>query len=110
MINSGTQPIQNLCVMAKHSSDPAERIEWSHYWIEKGLKAVEKVLVKCSGKYCVGDEITMADCCLVPQVYNAINRFNVDMEQCPTILRIVKCLEQHEAFVVSRPDNQPDAQ
>ena len=71
MINSGTQPIQNLSVMIKHSDDPAERSEWSRFWIEKGLRGVEAVLGNSAGKYCVGDEVTMADCCLIPQLYNA---------------------------------------
>ena len=99
MINSGTQPIQNLSVMNYHSTDQKEKSEWSRHFIEKGLKgkatnhirdlninslkvamkhltvfmfsAVEKILEHTSGKYCVGNSITMADCCLVPQVYNA---------------------------------------
>ena len=64
---------------------------------------------KSGGKYCVGDEITMADCCLIPQVYNA-NRFKVDMKQFPNINRIVQNLEQVKAFVRAHPDNQPDKQ
>uniref|UniRef100_H2B647 Glutathione S-transferase zeta n=1 Tax=Paracyclopina nana TaxID=565004 RepID=H2B647_PARNA len=109
VINSGTQPIQNLSVMKKHSSDQAERNEWSRFWIEKGLRGVEAKLEKHSGKYCVGDTITMADCCLIPQVYNA-NRFAVSMEHFHNINRIVACLEKHEAFIAAHPDSQPDAQ
>ena len=52
----------------------------------------------------------MADCCLVPQVYNAANRFKVDMKQFPNINRIVQNLEQVKAFVRAHPDNQPDKQ
>merc|ERR1739848_432785 len=66
VINSGTQPIQNLSVMNKHSSEQAARVEWSRFWIEKGLRSVEQFLTKSSGKFCVGDQVTMADCCLVP--------------------------------------------
>ena len=62
-----------------------------------------------SGKYCIGDDITMADCCLIPQVYNA-NRFKVDMNQFPNITRIVQTLEKNDAFVAAHPDNQPDKQ
>ena len=51
----------------------------------------------------------MADCCLIPQVYNA-NRFKVDMNQFPNITRIVQTLENIEAFVAAHPDNQPDKQ
>ena len=71
VINAGTQPVQNLSVMNKHSSDPSERTKWSHFWIEKGLQSVEILLNKSSGTCCVGDNFSMADCCLVPQVYNA---------------------------------------
>ena len=70
-----------------------------------------QVLVsKSRGKYCVGDQITMADCCLVPQVYNAANRFKVDMKQFPNINQIVQNLEQVKAFIAAHPDNQPDKQ
>ena len=91
VINAGTQPIQNLSVMVKHSSDQSERVKWSHFWIEKGLQSVEILIEKCSGNFCVGDTLTMADCCLVPQVYNA-NRFKVDMNQFPNIDKLA-CLQ-----------------
>nr|APH81356.1 GST zeta [Tigriopus kingsejongensis] len=71
IIGSGTQPVQNLSVMKMARDDPAQRVEWSHYWIRQGLSAVESVLSQTAGRYCVGDEVTMADCCLVPQIYNA---------------------------------------
>ena len=109
VINAGTQPIQNLSVMVKHSSEQSERVKWSHFWIEKGLQSVEILIEKCSGNFCVGDTLTMADCCLVPQVYNA-NRFKVDMNQFPNINRIMKNLESIEAFIAAHPDSQPDKQ
>ena len=95
--------------MNKHSSEPSERVKWSHFWIEKGLKSVEILLGKCSGNFCVGDDLTMADCCLVPQVYNA-NRFKVDMNQFPNINRIMLNLEKEKSFILAHPDNQPDKQ
>ena len=106
-INAGTQPLQNLSVINKYSSDPEQRKTWSQFWISKGLKVVEELLVKSSGKFCVGDQITMADCCLVPQIYNA-NRFEVDMSQFPNITRIMKSLESEKAFISAHPDNQLD--
>jgi len=109
MINSGTQPIQNLSVMNYHSTDQKERSAWSKHFIDKGLKAVEKVLEKSAGKYCVGNSISMADCCLVPQVYNA-KRFNVDMNQFPIIKEIIGNLETEDAFVKAHPQQQPDSQ
>ena len=109
VINAGTQPIQNLSVMNKVSSVQEERVKWSHFWIERGLKSVEILLSKSAGKFSVGNEITMADFCLVPQVYNA-NRFKVDMEQFPTIKEIMNNLEKIPAFIKAHPDNQPDSQ
>ena len=106
-INAGTQPLQNLSVINKYSSDPEQRKTWSQFWISKGLKVVEELLVKSSGIFCVGDQITMADCCLVPQIYNA-NRFEVDMSQFPNITRIMKSLESEKAFISAHPDNQLD--
>ena len=106
-INAGTQPLQNLSVINKYSADAGERKEWSQYWIGKGLKVVESLLAKSAGDYCVGNQVTMADCCLVPQVYNA-NRFNVDMSQFPIINRILQNLEKIDAFIAAHPDNQPD--
>lgn len=71
-----------------------------------------------SGKYCVGDTITLADCCLVPQVYNASmnllnfihsqDRFQVDMSKFPTIVRVNEELSKLDAFKAAHPDNQPD--
>lgn len=69
---------------------------------------LEKVVERTSGKYCVGDSVTLADCCLVPQVYNAL-RFSVDMSQFPTISRLNETLSQLPAFKQAHPDAQPDA-
>ena len=106
-INAGTQPLQNLSVINRYSSDPEQRKTWSQFWISKGLKVVEELLVKSSGNFCVGDQITMADCCLVPQIYNA-KRFEVDMSHFPNITRIMKSLELEKAFIYAHPDSQPD--
>ena len=68
LISSGIQPMQNLSVMMKHSQDQEENASWSKHWITIGFQALEKVLEGTAGKFCVGDNISMADCCLVPQV------------------------------------------
>lgn len=72
IIISGVQPLQNTGVL-NYIGDvfgDKEKV-WAQHWIFKGFTALEKLLTDCAGKYCVGDEITLADCCLVPQVYNA---------------------------------------
>jgi maleylacetoacetate isomerase len=69
IISSGIQPLQNLIVLI-HVGEEKKK-EWAQHWITRGFRAVEKLLSTSAGKYCVGDEITLADCCLVPQVFNA---------------------------------------
>ncbi|XP_070520735.1 probable maleylacetoacetate isomerase 2 [Cardiocondyla obscurior] len=105
VIVSGIQPLQNVSLL-KHIEDKRKR-EWPKYWITRGFTAVEKLLSSSAGKYCVGDEITLADCCLVPQIYNA-RRFNVNLEPFPTILKVDHHLENHPAFTATHPRNQPD--
>lgn len=72
IIMSGIQPMQNsgpLRLVSKYTD--GNEMEWIHHWINKGFAALEKLLLSHAGKYCVGDEITLADCCLVPMVLNA---------------------------------------
>lgn len=107
MIAADIQPIQNLSVLEYVGDE--KRAEWARFWIERGLQAVERVLVRTAGAYCVGDALSLADLCLVPQVYNA-KRFAVDMTQFPTIVRVAEALELLPAFAAAHPDAQPDKQ
>lgn len=104
IIGSGIQPLQNLSVLQKVGEG---KMEWGHFYINKGFVALEQVLAKSAGKYSVGDEISFADCCLVPQVFNA-NRFKVDMAAFPTISRVHDALSSLETFKAAHPTNQPD--
>ncbi|XP_078134548.1 maleylacetoacetate isomerase isoform X1 [Sander vitreus] len=104
VIASGIQPLQNLYVIQKIG---AEKVQWAQHFIDRGFQALEPILKQTAGKYCVGDEISMADICLVPQVYNA-ERFKVDVRQYPTIKRLNQTLLEIEAFKVSNPSCQPD--
>ncbi|GAB9473400.1 Maleylacetoacetate isomerase [Globisporangium polare] len=115
IIGADIQPIQNLAVMTKVTESlPAEekgakKVEWAHYWIDRGFVGLEQELKLTAGTYCVGDDVTLADVYLVPQVYNA-HRFNVDMSKFPTIARVAKELEQVAAFEKAHPSQQPDVQ
>ena len=116
LVSSGIQSVQNLRVLKYVMSmfdDAATKQEkkmtWGRHWIAKGFEALERELAECSGTYCVGDAVTLADICLVPQVYNA-NRFKVDMSRFPNIVRINAALEQLAAFKAAAPDQMPDAQ
>ena len=118
-----TQPLQNLRVMkyfaqqCQNSSGSATtavseqdlKVKWARYWIQTGLEALEVALAETAGKFCYGDNITLADVCLVPQVYNA-RRFGVEMGKMPLIVRIDAALSVVPAFIASHPDQCPDAQ
>ncbi|XP_076441760.1 maleylacetoacetate isomerase-like [Babylonia areolata] len=104
VINSGIQPLQNLKTLAEFGD---KKMEWGKTVISRGFDAFEKMLTSTAGKYCVGDEVTIADLCLIPQCYNA-QRFSVDMSSYPTIVRIKEALEKLPAFIAADFKNQPD--
>ncbi|XP_072618200.1 maleylacetoacetate isomerase isoform X2 [Vulpes vulpes] len=105
LIVSGIQPLQNLSVLKQLRQE--NNLPWAQKAISSGFEALEQILQGTAGKYCVGDEVTMADLCLVPQVANA-ERFEVDLTPYPAISRINKTLLTLEAFQVSHPCRQPD--
>lgn len=106
-------PLNNLRVLQyfEHtwSVPQAERDEWVRHWIGEGFAAVEALLDDhvATGEFCEGDTPTIADCCLVPQVYNA-RRFGVDVSRYPTIARIEAGCLALPAFDAARPERQPD--
>ncbi|KAA2285385.1 maleylacetoacetate isomerase [Arenimonas fontis] len=115
MIACDVHPLNNLRVLQylENTLGLAQeaRDAWVRHWVAAGLSAVEQVLEDnpSTGTFCDGEVPTLADCCLVPQVYNA-ERFKVDMTPYPTIRRIVgECLAL-DAFDKARPEHQPDAQ
>jgi len=106
-------PLNNLRVLQYfdrewHVPQP-ERDEWVRHWIVEGFLAVEAMLTDhpATGRFCEGDRPTLADCCLVPQVYNA-RRFGVDLNPFPTIARIEEACLKLPAFDAARPERQPD--
>ncbi len=112
-IASEIQPLNNLAVLHylknEMQQDGAAINGWYVNWIARGFSAVESWL-SCaqSGLYCHGDSPTMADCFLVPQVYNA-ERFSCDLEPYPNIRRIVAQCRSLAAFDKAAPENQADA-
>jgi maleylacetoacetate isomerase len=90
------------------SADARER--WTRHWIEEGFHSFEALVAghPSAGRFCEGDTPTIADICLIPQVYNA-QRFGVDMELFPEIQRITASCLELDAFERARPENQPDA-
>jgi len=92
-----------------HSEE--EKNAWYRHWIDDGFKGIEGLLAGSSstGIFCHGDKSGLADCCLVPQVFNA-RRFNCDLSAFPTINRITEACEKLPAFIAAAPANQPDAE
>ncbi len=83
---------------------------WYRHWIAEGFQVMEALLVqeRKNGKYCYRDQVTMADCCLVPQVFNAI-LYKCDLKPYPTVMRIHEACMKLDAFVLAQPSKQPDA-
>lgn len=106
-------PLNNLRVQQYLSNslavDSKAKQGWIDYWMTAGFAAIEKQLAHSSGEYCFADEVTVADICLVAQVYNA-HRFNVAMEAYPLINKVVENCNKLPAFIAALPENQADAQ
>jgi maleylacetoacetate isomerase len=108
-------PLNNTRVM-RYLKQPLEideqrRGEWSRHWIALGFTALERVLAQggMAGACCYGDAPTLADCCLIPQAFNA-QRVNCPLEPFPTIRRIYEHCMQLESFARAAPAAQSDAE
>lgn len=108
LINADTQPLQNMTPQLMHSDDPEKRKAWAQYFINAGLNAYEKILESfeiqtgIQSRYSVGDQLTLADLCLVPQCYNA-DRFGVSLETFPRIQKIREMAMQHPTYTLAEP-------
>lgn len=104
----GIQPIQNLVVQQYVSDVPEERQKFAAHWIERGFHATEALLAQHSGRFSVGDHPSLADLCLIPQVYNA-RRFNVDLDLFPNIRKVDANALTTEACQAAHPDRHAPA-
>ena len=106
-------PLNNLRVLGylknKLDQDDDSVNEWYQHWVALGFDALEVMISSKGGQYCYGDTITIADTCLIPQVYNAL-RFKCDMSKYPQINRIYSELNSLAAFQEAAPEVQPDAE
>lgn len=105
-------PLNNLRVLnylsAELGADDDARDGWYAHWVQQAFRALEPALAARGGPYCFGRKITMADLCLVPQVYNA-RRFDVPLDDYPSIVAVDAACRELEAFDKAAPENQPDA-
>lgn len=105
-------PLNNLRVLQYLTqtlgADESVKNTWYHHWVASGFAALETLLARHSGRYSFGNAVTLADLCLVPQVYNA-QRFKVDLTPYPNIMRVWAECNQLEAFANAAPERQADA-
>jgi maleylacetoacetate isomerase/maleylpyruvate isomerase len=108
-------PLNNLRVLnylkQNFGVSEEQKNAWYRHWVADGLMACERLLAghPATGDFCHGDTPTVADCCLVPQVFNA-RRFDCPLDEMPTIRRIAARCEELPAFAAAAPSNQPDAE
>lgn len=108
-------PLNNLRVLRylvrdlKVSDEDKDR--WYRHWVETGLLAVEQQLAAqaATGTYCHGDTPTMADCVLVPQIFNA-QRLKCRLDHVPTVMRVFDACMKLPAFDGTQPSKCPDAE
>ena len=108
-------PLNNLRVL-QYLTGPAAlsedaKLAWYQHWIAAGLGALENDVThrQPQGPYCFGEQVTLADVCLVPQIFNA-QRFNCDLTPYPRLVAIAQHCNQLAAFVDASPSKQPDAE
>ena len=112
-ICSEIQPLNNLSVvkyLGREFDQGEESVgRWYRHWIERGFNAIETWLSgPDTGQFCHGDRPGLADCFLVPQVYNA-ERYSCDLEPWPNIRRITATCRALDSFIDAAPENQHDA-
>ncbi len=107
IVNSGTQPLQNLSTLERLGDDKEARVAWLRHFIGKGLAAFE-ALADARGPLAFGDTFTLADAFLVPQVY-AARRFGVDLAPLPRVVRAETAALELPFVDAARPEKQGDA-
>jgi maleylacetoacetate isomerase/maleylpyruvate isomerase len=106
-------PLNNLRVLRylvrdlKVSEDDKNR--WYRHWVETGLEVVERQLAARPSRFCHGDTPTLADCVLVPQIFNA-KRFDCRLDHVPQVMRVFDACMQLPAFDETQPSKCPDAE
>lgn len=111
LIGCDVHPLNNLRVLKAIKALGADQDasdQWARQWIAEGFAALEALVARHGRGWCYGDQPTLADCYLVPQIYSA-KRFNADLTPYPHLLAIDERAQAHPAFQAAHPDQQPDA-
>ena len=112
LITCDIHPLNNLRVgkslREDFGADQAAVDAWAARWIAPGFTALEALVERDGQGWCFGDTPTLADACLIPQIYSA-HRFNVPLDAYPRLLAIDAAAQAHPAFIAAHPDRQPDA-
>jgi maleylacetoacetate isomerase len=111
LIACEVHPLNNLRVLKylreELTLDEAAVAKWYSHWVAEAFGPLETLVGRFGGgRYCFGDSLSLADVCLVPQMYNA-RRFNCDVTPYPTLVRITAGLEAEPAFAAAAPERQP---
>jgi maleylacetoacetate isomerase/maleylpyruvate isomerase len=105
-------PLDNLRVLRYlvHDLGVSEEAKnkWYRHWVETGLESVERRLAASAGRYCHGDVPTLADCVLVPQIFNA-QRMDCSLDHVPIAMRVFEACMALDAFSSTHPSRCPDA-
>jgi len=105
-IAADVHPLSNLRVLKRLAGlgvDQGARDEWYRHWVTEGFAALEALAAPSAGRFLSGDAVTLADICLVPQMYNA-RRFDVPLDDFPTLVRADAEATRLEAFAAAHPD------
>ena len=108
LIACDIHPVNNPKVVDQVTSLGGDATEWIVNWMNQGLMAYQE-LIEPKGRYSFGDDLTLADICLVPQLYNA-HRWGVDLTPFKRLAEIEQVCLETEAFQKAHPDNQPDSE
>jgi maleylpyruvate isomerase len=109
VINAWIQPLQNLSTLQRiERLEGGDKLAWGREIITTGLNALESMVAGERGPYLCGPRPTLADACLIPQIYNA-RRFGVDLGDMPTLCRVDETAAAHPAFMAAHADAAPDA-
>ena len=111
IVASDIHPVNNLRILRALTDlgvDEPGREAWIGRWITDGFTALETMVARHGAGYAFGEAPTLADCCLIPQVYNA-ERFRTDLTPFPALRAVAARCAEHPAFAAAHPNQQPDA-